>query len=214
MEFRNSTQKTGENPLNRVTATGIRQHLSAQLAGAAPTHALMFRSTPDVIDAIEAAEVYLTFIVQIVFDCYLRYRTAVDPRWHFTKEAFETQGKTIQDALEELGFPRSWTDAMLAEDEGWRVLRQQQPGCTINDIFERKLRRTVPDPDAAPDGTMPETRSRGWRRARRPQAKGTGAWTLACSTYACCHRWIWRSVSSDGLPVSIATTSRLLPVMA
>jgi len=71
----------------------------------------------------------------------------VDPRWYFTRENFESRGKTIEDALEELGFPRTWLSGAISETDGWKILRRQQPACLVNDIFWHYIGRTISEPD-------------------------------------------------------------------
>lgn len=147
VEFRNSTQKTGENPIGCVDSTNLRQYLAAQLNGTAPTHILIHPVTSEMLDAVAACELYLGSIVRIIYDCYIKFRTVLDPQWYFTKEAFEQSGKTFKDALQELGFPSSWTDAFPPREDGWLILRNQQPGCAINDIFYARLGKIVLGPD-------------------------------------------------------------------
>lgn len=147
VEFRNSIQKTGENPIGRVDEANLRNYLAAQLNGNAPRHILVHPATQEMIDAVGACEAYLTSIARIIYDCYINFRTVVDPQWHFTEDAFESAGRTFNDALQELGYPPSWSNALPRGADGWLLLRKQQPGCAINDIFQARLGQTVVGPN-------------------------------------------------------------------
>ncbi|WEN15731.1 hypothetical protein PY254_03385 [Rhodanobacter sp. AS-Z3] len=147
VEFRNSTQKTGENPIGKVNPENLRHYLSAQLNGTAPRHVLVHPASLKMMDASEACAAYLTSVTRIVYDCYVNFRTVVDPQWHFTKEVFDDAGMTFQDALQELGYPSSWSDAVSVDLDGWSLLRKLKPGCAINDIFYARLGQIVLGPD-------------------------------------------------------------------
>ena len=65
--------------------------------------------------------------------------------------------KTADDADEELGFPRGWTDVgdIFPETERWRALRHTQTvGCQLNELFNTYLGKMVygPDDEAEPNG--------------------------------------------------------------
>ena len=147
VDFRNSIQKTGENPIGQVDSKNLRHYLVAQLNGTAPRHILVHPATREMIDAVQASEAYLVSIVRVVYDCYMKFRTVVDPQWHFTKQSFEKSGMTFNDALQELGYPSSWGDALPLGVDGWSVLRNHMPGCAINDIFHARLGQIVLGPD-------------------------------------------------------------------
>ncbi|MGB9104185.1 MAG: hypothetical protein WCC59_05465, partial [Terriglobales bacterium] len=99
-------------------------------------------------DAVEASTLYFTSLVEVVFECYERFRCVVDPQWYFTDENFSAMGKTLDDAIAELGFPPAWaTCAPRKAGEAWRVLRSLQPSCQINDLFEKYVGRQIAGPD-------------------------------------------------------------------
>ena len=162
LEVRNDVIHTGTNPLNRVGFEHLREHLSRQIRTSNRSHVLVVPSSHsvnsgDLVDAILASTNYFESLVTVVFECYRRFLTTVDPRWYFTEAHFRTMGKTLGDALAELGFPPEWIEAVARRGEGeaWRVLRAQQPRCQINDLFARHLRQGIPDPDDdAGDGTL------------------------------------------------------------
>ena len=153
-EVRNDVIHTGINPLNQVGFEHLREHLSRQIRGSNRSHVLIVPSPYGIssgvlVDAIPASIDYFESLVRIVFECYKRFLNTVDPRWYFTEAHFRTMGKTLEDALVELGFPPTWFAAVPKEDEGkaWRVLRAQQPHCQINDVFAKHLGQVIPDPD-------------------------------------------------------------------
>ncbi|MFA4850684.1 MAG: hypothetical protein WC626_13245 [Methanoregula sp.] len=90
----------------------------------------------------------LTEIIKIVFDCYKKFGPIIDSQQRYTREFFTSIGKTIEDAEEECGFPRGWTDT---GDEKysmhrWQALRDTQPGCEINHLFKKYLKKKISGP--------------------------------------------------------------------
>ncbi|MCE4286601.1 hypothetical protein LYZ77_17190 [Xanthomonas hortorum pv. vitians] len=148
VEFRNSTQKTGENPIGRVGHAHLRQYLAGQLNGLAPTHVLVHPRTSELVDALDVCNSYLTSVTRIVYDCYVRFRTFVDPQWYFTEEAFKISGKTLTDALQEMGYPPSWLDAAPSREDAWHILSRLNPDCAINDLFQVRLGKIILGPIA------------------------------------------------------------------
>ena len=146
VEFRNSIQKTGENPIGRVDTGNLRHYLAVQLNGNAPRHVLVHPATKEMVDAVDACDAYLVSVARVVYDCYVNFLTIVDPQWYFTREVFEDAGKTFNDALQELGYPSSWGDALPLNADGWSLLRSQQPSCAINDIFHARVGQIILGP--------------------------------------------------------------------
>jgi len=103
-------------------------------------------------DVMSACESYFVSILQLVYDCYIELGSIVDGQQYFTRENFEALGKTIEDAEEELGFSRGWTDISRPSIEPyrWQTLRQQADGCLIERQFERWLNRYLPRPEPLP----------------------------------------------------------------
>jgi hypothetical protein len=152
LEIRNEVVHTGTNPLNRVSLDHLRDDLARQLHGGRRGHVLVLPDAqrPDstvLFDAVEACEQYFSSLVSVVYECNLVFKTIVNGRWYFTEANFSSLGKTFEDALVELGFPRTWTAGMPIGPEAWRALRLQQPPCLVNDLFDRFLGKTIPDPD-------------------------------------------------------------------
>jgi hypothetical protein len=134
----------------------LREDLSLQLRQRKRSHIIVL---PDpnaahrtvLADAVQVSSEYFKSLVAVVFDCYDQFRCVVDPRWYFTRDNFLAMGKSFEDAVEEMGLPRTWASCAPNEADGWRILRSQQPSCLINDLFTRHNGRGIPDPDA--DGT-------------------------------------------------------------
>jgi hypothetical protein len=158
VEIRNDSIHKGLNPLDRVTMEHLREDLSLQLRRRAPSHVVVL---PDqraengtvLADADQISSEYFKSLVAVVLDCYERFRSVVDPRWHLTRDNFQAMNKSFEDAVEELGFPRIWASFVSNETEGWRMLRSQQPACLVNDIFLRYAGRSIPDPDSLDDAS-------------------------------------------------------------
>jgi len=152
VEIRNDVVHKGVNPLNQVTLAHLCEDLARQLHKGNHSHVLVVPSPEAgsgtrIADAIEACHDYCTSLVALIFDCYDRFRTVVDPRWYFTHDNFVSDGRTLDDALAELGFPPGWTSGAPEDENAWRALRRQQPCCQLNGIFREYLGRHISDPD-------------------------------------------------------------------
>lgn len=103
-------------------------------------------------DVVSACEAYFVAVLRLVYDCYLEFGPVVDSQQYFTQENFAELGKTIEDAEEELGFPRGWTDIGQPgiDSYRWQLLRQQADGCLIEKQFERWLKESLPHPSPLP----------------------------------------------------------------
>ena len=102
-------------------------------------------------DVLSVCKLYFKKLLGIVFDLFIAFRCQLDDGWYYTKENFDSMGKTIEDAEQELGFPRGWTcvDTAYSESERWAVLRRTQTvGCQLNDLFLRYLEKQVEGPDS------------------------------------------------------------------
>lgn len=115
-----------------------------------------FRPCPDLKivpeeDVISACEKYYKLILSIVYECYVEFGHIVNGQQYFTKENFNYLGKTIEDAEEELGFPRGWTDINSSspdtEKQRWQTLRRQADGCLIEGQFSKWLNKKIPKPE-------------------------------------------------------------------
>jgi len=158
VEVRNDSVHKGLNPLGQVTLEHLRDDLFRQMRQRKRSHVIImpnpgFEHETMLVDAVEVSSEFFRSLVQIIFECYSQFRRVVDPQWYFTGESFAVRGRGIEDALEELGFPRTWLSAALneaiSEEDAWRLIRSQQPACIVNDIFWRHLGKSIPDPDGS-----------------------------------------------------------------
>lgn len=103
-------------------------------------------------DVLSACEQYFIFVLQLIFDCYIDLGPIVNGQQYFTAENFDSLGKTLADAEEELGFPRNWTDIGKPNTEPyrWELLRRQADGCNIDQQFDRWLGKHLPRPAKLP----------------------------------------------------------------
>lgn len=105
---------------------------------------------PPVEDVYSVCRKYFTCILQLILDTYRVFSCYVDDRWYYTEENFNRLGKSIEDAEEELGFPRGWTDIgdLTLSAERWRCIRATQTvGCEIDDLFQEYLGEHFVGPD-------------------------------------------------------------------
>ncbi len=152
-EIRNKVIHTGDNPLNRVPLEHLREDLARQQQKGPHSHVLVLPAGCQadgktvLADAVEICTTYFISLVSLVYNCYLEFKTTVDPRWYYTKSNFTRRNLTLKDAVSELGFPPAWASCAPSEDAAWRVLRSQQPPCLLNGFFDRYLGQTIRDPD-------------------------------------------------------------------
>lgn len=112
-----------------------------------------FGSLPDLpevpeLDVASACTDYFKSTLEIVYECYVTFPALINGQWRFTKEHFASLGKTIEDAEEELGYPRGWGNVSgLDEDTRWVYMRKVADGCGIQNLFEEWLDKRVPHPD-------------------------------------------------------------------
>jgi hypothetical protein len=128
-EFRTISQHIGENPIRGGSSGPNRPTL------------YHFLSVPDLVKAPEldvtaCSEYYFKYILEIVYDSFLVFGPLIDGRQRYTKENFSKLRKTIEDAEEELGFPRGWTKVSGFSDEArWKIIRKNVDGCNIEQQF-------------------------------------------------------------------------------
>lgn len=93
-----------------------------------------------------ACKKYMATIVSLVYDCYIKFGPHIDAHQRYTAEYFESIGKTIEDAEQELGFPKDWTDIgdPTAISCRWQALRGTVTGCEINHLFAKYLDKVIP----------------------------------------------------------------------
>jgi hypothetical protein len=97
-----------------------------------------------------AYEKHFANILGIVLEAYQLFASQIDDRWYFTADNFQKLGKSIGDALAELGFPKGWLEAgkEIPLLDQWMILRRTQTaGCQIDDLFQKYLGQHFPGPD-------------------------------------------------------------------
>lgn len=143
-EFRTVTQHIGEN-----LVSGGSHSKAGTFYYFAPCRDLP--SVPD-LDVITACDMYFKSVLDLVYECYVHLRTVVDGQWYFTEENFKRMGKKIEDAEEELGMPRGWTDIKQPDTalHRWQLLRQNADGCNIQPQFQKWLGKQLERPPAPP----------------------------------------------------------------
>jgi len=144
-EFRRINQHIGENLAMAGTCSPDQQ----------PQH--WFMPTPDIPevptdDVFTACREYFLRALDLIYDCYVEFGPEIDEQQRYTAEYFSSIGKKIEDAEEELGFPRGWTDIgdPNSLEYRWQLIRDQSTGCEINDVFLKYLGKTTPIPDRLP----------------------------------------------------------------
>ncbi|MCL5036015.1 MAG: hypothetical protein M1269_02755 [Chloroflexi bacterium] len=101
-------------------------------------------------DVLSICTDHFKTLLDVVYDAILTFKYQLDDRWYFTLENFCRLGKTVEDAEEELGFPRGGSSigGVFSECERWKALRcTQTVGCQLNELFLRYLGKTIQGPD-------------------------------------------------------------------
>src|ERR1035438_6490554 len=80
---------------------------------------------PPAEDVYSTCEKHFANILGIVLEAYQLFASQIDDRWYFTADNFQKLGKSIGDALAELGFPKDWLEAgrEIPLTDQWRILR-------------------------------------------------------------------------------------------
>jgi len=104
-------------------------------------------ATPDIPEVpsedIESlCKKYYLLLISLVFDCYQKFGPYINAHQRYTKEFFDSVGKTVEDAEEELGFPRGWTSAVNLNIR-FKLLREYEIGCEINHLFQKHLGKAI-----------------------------------------------------------------------
>jgi len=151
LEFRNVSSHIGD--------TVVRSGASRKTSEGQSAISLYFLPIQDIKvvpdeDVLTACTLHFRSLLQIVFDSMVEFKYAFDDRWYFTVENFDRMGKSLGDAMAELGFPPTWLDVAgeFNEDIKWRTLRKTQTiGCQLNGEFRRYLGKVVLGPDDCPE---------------------------------------------------------------
>ncbi len=91
-------------------------------------------------------------VLSLVYECYVHLGPLINGQLRYTQEHFESLGLNIEDAEEELGFPRRYTDIRDPNSLPWRweTLRRYADGCGIDRQFSTWLGKTAPRPEKLP----------------------------------------------------------------
>lgn len=174
VELRNVTQKTGATVVNRASSRAeLVRLLKGQFAGGKMhwfgASGENMPPAPD-MDVAQGCRQNFLQLLEIVYSCYCDFGPLIDPQQHYTPEHYKRIGKTIEDAEEELGYPRGWTapgDFADAKYIPYRfeLLRRHSAGASsINHLFEKYLGRVTPSPSPLPPLDLPE--DEGWAKTR------------------------------------------------
>lgn len=117
------------------------------------------KCAPDT-DVVESCRRHFVTLLGIIFECYVDFGPDIDPHQRYTEEYFQSIGKTIEDAEDELFGHRGWTSAEgIPPEYRWQMLRGSVPGCRIEWLFQEYLGKTLPHPAHIP---MSEAEGGGW----------------------------------------------------
>lgn len=104
------------------------------------------------LDVVAACTAYFCTLLSLVHRCYVDFGTIIDAKLYFTESNFEEMGLSVEDAEEQLGLPRGFTDIgdPMAEPYRWEALRAQVDGCSLQSEFDRWLGKTLTWPEKLP----------------------------------------------------------------
>lgn len=144
-EFRRVNQHIGDNLIKRGET-----NQGNMLCFFVPTSDI--RQVPQE-DVATACKNYFVTILSIVYECYIQFGPNIDAQQRYTADYFEKIGKTVEDAEEEVGLQRGWTDIgdPTTTPYRWQSLRDRVGGCEINPLFRKYLNRSTPSPERLPD---------------------------------------------------------------
>jgi len=139
----------------------VTQHLGVNVvkagAGTRGVHLFFFMPCEDLPkvpdqDVLSACESYFRSVLALVYECYEVMGPTVHGQWYFTAEHFASRMLSVEDAEEELGFPRGYTDIGKPDliAYRWELLRRQADGCLIEGEFVRWLGKELPRPPKLP----------------------------------------------------------------
>ncbi len=99
-------------------------------------------------DIAASAKDFFVLLLELVYDCYVRFGVHIDPQQYYSNEHFTSMGRCIDDAELEV---HGWVMTSLMEDgwseaDRWHELRGHVDCCRINHLFYAYLGRTTPKP--------------------------------------------------------------------
>ena len=152
VEIRNDVVHKGVNILNQLPVQYLHEHLTRQLDKTDHSHIIVVSGMDSehgtrLVSAVPACESYFLSLLELIYNCYDKFKTTVDPQWYFTQDNFLQTGRGVEDALIEMGFPSGWYKSMPDEVGAWKALRKQQPSCVLNELFRKYLEKVILGPD-------------------------------------------------------------------
>ena len=99
-------------------------------------------------DIVSSCRRHFIDLLNIVYDCYVVLGEQFDPQQYYTRECFESIGKSIDDAeVEVWGWVMTSLIAEgLDEDDRWQELRGHVGECSINHLFNGYFSKVTPQP--------------------------------------------------------------------
>jgi hypothetical protein len=91
-------------------------------------------------DVVLACEKNFIQLLEVIYGCFLKFGSSIDPAQYYTFENLKKTEKSIEDIEEELGFPRGWTDA-IPNGERLRALKSHIIDTEIDFFFVKYLRK-------------------------------------------------------------------------
>jgi len=108
-------------------------------------------SVPDK-DVFSICKIHFSNLLGLVYDLR-QFSISIGRQVALHRRAFPSHmGKTFEDAVEELGFPREWVTATagIPESSKWSTFRSAQAvGRQLNALFDQYLGKTIIGPDEA-----------------------------------------------------------------
>lgn len=96
-------------------------------------------------DIVTAAQKHLTFLTEIIYDCFKKFGDIIDPDKYYSKEALGKRGQTVKDVeLEVWGYTK-WTGMGMSEDESLHYILQHMVKSPMDELFIKYLRKTKDD---------------------------------------------------------------------
>lgn len=83
-----------------------------------------------------------TMLIEIIYDCFQKFGSIIDPEKYYTLENLEQLGKSIEDIEVTLGFPKGYTKVEgISNEDRIRLLRESEPSSEIDYIFMKYLNK-------------------------------------------------------------------------
>lgn len=91
-------------------------------------------------DVSTLCKTHFKFILGIIFECFSKFGSAIDPIKYYTLDNINRLGLSIEDIEESLGYPRGWTEVKgISQEKRLELIRNHQPDSFIDPIFVKYL---------------------------------------------------------------------------